>query len=803
MKKLLSWCSSLVLVCFSLTVSADPPSTSRYYTDAQVMYNNDPTTDAFSLVSTVACFLSNVKPEYNADGNTYVAWLQYGKCDSNMSTKSSTTLPYEKAAIKATYNGTTGNLNVKLWLTGWEDDDSTGTVVYTPSYIWVNVDVTAGPAAEPPLGRWNMQFCVQSTPPQPATGSADPTSCDNGFGYATVNPAAISVYMQGFRGGVKQYEVQGTTSYTVSGGKVNKGDGEFTIYEGWNGGTTNRYAFAFDGDIYKLRTTTATGTNDVCTNRNIDAVTPLINSWNGWLYNVTTGAAVDLTGGFNLKLSSGTVTDWSKTGWVGYWGLWFPDKDSAGNAISVTEGQMLYGNGKDTMDVAYTYKRAKGSMQRLTISKGSYDAVKNTRVSMYLNANILGLLGQTPGQEDTGNYQLYWNGVAFVVEGKFSSDGQSLDTGSGKTGTLTLAQLAGVRESNLWAGIPNASIGIQFTIGTWNYNSNSVTPADPSAADVYQTVWEDIYPGTPESGNPDLADGTELLCYGDRSRCPTVSGSGIQARSKFGASGSVNPVRYRWDAASGNLTYTNGGITYIVSSAEHRNIGPMLESTADITPYACNQTNGAQTGFYSPDDLDNPTTWNFVQGGTCSDRAWSVVGTSYQWTTNTSTVNWPSRGFIVRASDGKRPVFDKPISVTYTPASGAFTNKAQYMSYNGGGQFWIPSTCYDRSTRQETSCNGNNLFWANNFDIPFATTDAGKVTNQQNPSTQYLVKFLGKSFLYGASTDALCTTMTLPSGLTLPTQADWKDPHATASTNYLGAWQKPDAAPKYVDGVTQ
>ena len=810
MKKILSALSALCLLATSGLATANPPSTSRYFTDSQVMYNNDSTTEAFDLVSTVACFLNKVKPEFNSDGTAYVAWVEYGICDSGMGNQSSSTKPFEKAAIKATYNSASGILNVKMWLTGWEGDDSSGATVYEPAYIWINVDVLAGPSLEPPLGRWSMQFCMQTAAqvgagiPQPASGTADAASCGQGFGYATVNPTEISVYMQGFQNGAKAYEVAGTATYTVSGGRVTKGEGQFRAFTTWQGANTTDYAFAFDGDIYKLRTINGGTSTDVCTNRNIDAVAPLINNWNGWLYNVTTGDAVDLTGGFNVKLATGSVSDWSRTGWVGYWGLWFPDKDSAGNVISISSGQSVYGNGKDSMDVEYIYKRSKGSLQQQSISNGGFDSVKNTRFTAHINAQLL----NNRAADEWSSYQMFWNGTAFTVEGKQSSDGQSLDSGSGNTGTVTLQQMANRWMSDLWGWIPGTSIGLRFTVGTWQFTGGNrvLVAADPATAQVTRTVRTDIYPGTPESGLVDLADGTELLCFGGPNHCPTMGAGGIEASPARGWSGSVTAVRYRWDGVNGNLTHESGGATRVVESSSYRNIGPLFKSDANLSNYACNQTEpgGTRLGFFRPDNPDGSTNSStFVVGGTCADRAWSVAGTTYEWTTNTSSPNWPSRGFLVRADNGKRPVFDKPISTTYTPASGAFSGKTQYMSYNGGGQFWVPSTCYSRSTRQEVSCGGNDIFWSSNFDIPFVTTDAGKVTDQQDTTKKYLVKFLGRSFLYGISNDPLCTTLAVPSGMTLPLESGWKDPHASGSANYLGTWQKPDAAPKYINGVAQ
>lgn len=793
----------------SQAVFADPPQSSRYYQDYRVEYNDDQTTDAFGMVSVVSCILNKMHPEYNA-GTPYVAWLKYGLCDSN-STTASSTAPYEKATIYPTYNADTGILNVKMWLEGYQDDDSSGVRVYTPQYIWVNVDVTAGPSVAPPLGRWTVQFCAQDTLGV-GSGASDPSSCDAGYGYGSVTPDTMTVFNKFVRNGVLKDSKAGVATYTVSGGQLVSGSGQFSSYNAWDNTPVDMtYAFAFSGDNYRLKginNQNNSGVSDICTSRNIDAVSPLFNNWNGWLYNASTGDAIDLAGGFNLKLATGAVTDWSKTGWVGYWGPWFPEKDSRGNAIpALTDGQTVYGNGRTTKDVAFTYKKSLGSMQRTTVSVKEMSEVNGVRYQLWINQSVGDI---TAGY---GRYLAYWDNAnsRFVSEGKYASDGQAIETNSGKTGYFTIAQLATAGQMRIWGNIQNSNAGVNFNIGRWDYGvgGSTLTPLAPNVtngAKAYQTVNEDIYPGTPEAGSADLADGTILDCYGDQNQCPTMlSASTPQPRVSYGFSGSLTPVSYRWDNATGNLVEILSGL--VVDSAAQRDVGPLFVRGVDLTSYACqnlNSSNG-QRGFFTPNSTSNPTAWTFTQGGTCTNNAWETAGTFYRWNTMTSNPNWPSRSFLIRQSDGKRPVFDKQINLTYTPSGGDFAGQQQFLTYNGGGQFWVPNKCYNKSTRAEQSCSsGSDQFYASNYDIPFTTAAAGKVTRSDDPSVQYLVKYLGRSFIYGLSTDtASCNALTPPTNVTLPTAFGWSDPHAAGSSNFLGAWRSPGTEPLYVDGVEQ
>ncbi len=817
----INWKVSLVALVGACTLLgqsalADPPRTSRYYQDSRVEYNDDQTTDTFGLVSVVSCVLNKMHPEYNA-GKSYVAWLKYGLCDANSSTTGST-LPYEKATVYPTYNAATGVLNVKMWLEGYQDDSSTGVTVYTPQYIWVNVDVSAGPTVAPPLGRWTMQFCSQTTLGT-GSGASDPASCDSGFGYGSVTPDTMSVFTKFVRNNVVKDSKAGTATYSVVGGEVVSGRGQFTSYNAWdnNGPVDMTYAFAFSGDNYRLKginNVTSSAVSDICTSRNISTTTPLFNNWNGWLYNSSTGDAIDLAGGFNLKLASGPVTDWSRTGWIGYWGPWFPEKDNQGRSIpALVDGQTLYSNGRANNDVPYIYKKSLGSLQSTTVTIKNLADVDGVRYQMYLPNPISPSTSLGDITAGSGNYLVYWNNSTgtFVSEGKYGSDGQAISTDSGTTGTFTIANVVDdSKQTSLWGNIRSSNVGINFTVGQWGCTGMrcSVTPLALSDVKANQTSSSDIYPGTPESGSADLADGTLLDCYGDRNQCPTMlSAHNPQDRVPYGHDGALTPVTYRWDNVTGNLIHVSSG--YVVDSATQRDIGPLFVQSASLTSYACqNQQGGVgPKGFYVPNDPVNPTRWDFTVGGTCTGNAWRTAGTFYRWNTNTSNPNWPSRSFIVRESNGKRPVFDKQINLTYTPTTGsdAFKNKVQNLTYNGGGQFWVPNTCYNKSTRIEQSCsNGSDQFYASNYDIPFTTGATGKVARADNPSVQYLVKYLGRSFIYGLSTEtAACSALTPPTNTTIPTAFGWSDPHAADSPNFMGAWRSASESPLYVDGVEQ
>ena len=776
----------LSLSCTSVVLAA-PPTTSRYYTDGQLQYNDDQTSSVFGLVTFLACFLNDMKPEFNAGQPEYVAWVRYGKCDdggANSSTDTST-LPFEKAVVKSEFDASSGVLNVKMWITGYNENDS----VFTPMYFWVNVKITAGPTVAPPLGRWTVNFCGQSTP-TPGT-DPDPSSCSD-WGYATVEPDVMRVLTRGTSSG-NIYSQTGTISYRLAGGVVDSGEGQFERSQQWNNSNSS-YQIAFSGDNMRLKSVNRnnSSSSEICTNRNIGQVAPLFGNWDGWLYDVNTGAPIELNSGFNLKLAPGAVADWSKTGWLSHWGVWFRNVDNAGSPIVISPEQVLYSDSRSSKDVPYVYKKTKGALKRVTNERDAFSSLLNTRFKSHQLVSFI----EGGSSNNSSAYSMYWNGTNFIAEGKYvqNNSGPENLVPFDTVKTLSLSYFERNNRYDLHGHINNTNISLRFRLGGWDSSVNRMVMYNPGStlsnanpAYAYKTLTEDVLPGTAENGITDLANGTVLTCYG--SECPTMSASGISARQNWSQGGTAaNAKTYTWNNDTGNLM--NG--QYAVESPTHRQTGALFVGTP--TGLECTYWNPALNGG-SGGQESGICPWNAADRGI----------TYYTWETNTSNLNYPSRTYVVKQSNGRRPLFDRPIDVTYTPTTGDLAGKKQFLTYNGGGQFWIPSDCYDLDSRQKISCNGNsnNTFWASQFNIPFTTAGAGRVTNAKDPSIEYLVKFGRRSFVYGTQNISACSGLNPPSNLTLPTASSWQDPRAVNSPGYIGPWKDPIESPRYVNGVQQ
>src|SRR6185295_11639743 len=92
--------------------------------------------------------------------------------------------------------------------------------------------------------------------------------------------------------------------------------------------------------------------------------------------------------------------------------------------------------------------------------------------------------------------------------------------------------------------------------------------------------------------------------------------------------------------------------------------------------------------------------------------------------------------------------------------------------------------CVSPQTNEEVPCDGGEVRYVPSFVIPQNTT-TGKVTANGNT---YLVKWLDREIRFARKDLSVCNGagLTIPSGLTLPTAGDLKNPSDPASDIYIG-----------------
>jgi hypothetical protein len=189
-----------------------------------------------------------------------------------------------------------------------------------------------------------------------------------------------------------------------------------------------------------------------------------------------------------------------------------------------------------------------------------------------------------------------------------------------------------------------------------------------------------------------------------------------------------------------------------------------------------------------------------VGSNTYCDWKTNDLDVYYQWETGANNF---SQFAAVKDSNGEFVAFDAPLQVTFTvpsgPAFGAYTGQSLVLQYGGFGDLWgIPGHCVSRVTNLEAPCNDESSRYVAAFAIPF-DAELGRVSDGANT---YLVKWLDREIRFASKPLSQCTAanLNLPTGLTLPTAADLKNPSASSSDIYIGV--KPDItdAPRVIQG---
>jgi hypothetical protein len=121
------------------------------------------------------------------------------------------------------------------------------------------------------------------------------------------------------------------------------------------------------------------------------------------------------------------------------------------------------------------------------------------------------------------------------------------------------------------------------------------------------------------------------------------------------------------------------------------------------------------------------------------------------------------------------------------------------LQYGGFGDLWgLPGICVSPQTNQEVPCEGDGVRYVPSFVIPYDAT-SGRVTANGNT---YLVKWLEREIRFARKNLSVCdgAGLTVPSGMTLPTSADLKNPSDPASDIYIGVRPVVTATPRVIHG---
>src|SRR6185295_4783079 len=186
--------------------------------------------------------------------------------------------------------------------------------------------------------------------------------------------------------------------------------------------------------------------------------------------------------------------------------------------------------------------------------------------------------------------------------------------------------------------------------------------------------------------------------------------------------------------------------------------------------------------------------------GTYCDWRINDLDVYYQWETGPQPFN---QFAAVKDANGQFVNLDPPLQVNFNVPQGAaygqYAGQNIVLQYGGFGDLWgLPGVCVSPTTNQEVPCDGGEARYVPSFVIPFNSTQGVVTAN----GTTYLVKWLEREIRFARKNLAVCDAagLTVPSGITLPTASDLKDPSNPASDIYIGTRPSVSSAPRVIHG---
>ena len=328
---------------------------------AQDKWSEDMANEFVSMPNSFACIISNSGGEANPNGS-WTALIDEAACGLAEPDAQGATV-YSSSAMQSSRASNNSAQEVTAWF------NATGGMRYI-----ANVTLKKGADTLPPFGEWYFSFYNAGT----LSGSTwttytKDTSTD--YGYVDISPSGNDIAilvatemnmeqnMGAFTGVIdddtyaKVLFVGGSSDNTKFVGSsnnviTNKATGNDTgMGDGYSmvaGSTSSTHYFRVN---LNQAGAVVTGT-DACFDRTQQFET----THQSGLFNATTGAKVDLTGGFGFTKSDGT------RGYLGPWGVWI----DGGETNFTTNSRSLAITNDDS--VSYTLKWAPGTLQQMSFT---------------------------------------------------------------------------------------------------------------------------------------------------------------------------------------------------------------------------------------------------------------------------------------------------------------------------------------------------------------------------------------------------------------------------------------------------
>ncbi|HDD44946.1 MAG TPA: hypothetical protein ENG63_08830 [Candidatus Desulfofervidus auxilii] len=725
---------------------SDLPSNSDYFKDETFVYVEERSIDAFNIVNEILCALAQTKYDEMLNKGTYKAQIDINQCSTNnddvsnagqqsLNQTSGSTMPdYEMWIVNSSRADNNSPQIVKAWI----HEESDG--AEPEKMIFVKMTITEGVSATNPYGIFTLNFKAHPV----VNGEVDTsTELFKGYLKSEKDESNGKILLKFICNGnfdtpegTIEFDKRVTLDRAIDGSS-----GAGTIYSkdtfpGPNGSQTEEIQFNIAFNTQYFRRVSAN--DDVCLSRTSFDET----AWRYGLYD-SNGNRVNRNSGFPIKI---TQNGKDYYGWIGYWGLWFPEDVTVNNGDTVYK--LSYGPGGGT-ETPYTVFISNGRLIKHTKKTLKLGDIKNVPLQYHeFDPNI--------GTDS--EYRVEWNGTNFVKVARlnkntwmwenisppqpltFGEDDYSFDFWSDALGGSGHIDL---RDPNTGQLITlNNNVEVIFHIEDLVYPSDTV----PSTL----VCFEDC---------PDPTKITTNDPYYDTSNYQYQNVPPANAQ-KISYSFDLNKMVLQKDGQDIVLTTTNNTYPWGIRS------GPLFEPTAEnLNKLACD--------------------WD--PNSTCAWQAWNKLDVFYTWETGPNEWN---KFTALKDSNNDFLTFDPPLPVEYVHTWNDGTTTKFYLEYSGFGELHgIPGKCIDIDTGEEESCDETSR-WVPEFSIP----NGSEVTDATN-GTKYLVKALEKEQRMKVVNSSYCSSLTVTT-YDLPTIDEWIDPD-------IGPAPEVSGPPAVIGGVVQ
>jgi hypothetical protein len=731
-------------------VFADPPTTSAYATDTQSSHVEDATSRGIGQVNMITCIMSSMRPDATVNDGPYNALVDQTKCDSsgrastdnaNASVQSST---FMTSTVNSTRTSNTEPMRARIWLDDPESQDAS---------IFVNMSASAAPSANNPYGIFRVDYCGKF---QGAPGCGF-----HGFLDGTASGISYFEQEQGDGGNGTKALRMTATSTTSGSGRLHMADP--------NNSTT--FSFAYNADYYRR----SDDGGEQCFARDARDPDTGMSVWRYGLYDSVTGARIERESGFPIEFTrSGTKYQ----GYLGYYGL---SLQSAAQEL-LTNGDTIErveysANGAEPTRTPFTVIKAGGKLTKYTRHNRTLAGIDHIKFTTFVGNEASSFFS---GAQPNTQYEIYWDDTA----GDFKVTAQ-MNCGQNGCSTQALQSEQSVA-ATFWEPRGGIQAWSQQLGGELFINLQGVTiPVNSGAVQVAYRSQDTVYPSQlPATLHcvRDCPTAASIAAYfgGGPASSPYVTGTA----NNFQPTIAGNVVGYSTDAANAMLLDALAAPVLLDVDAEE------LEDSQQFR-------NGLRSGklFASLGDAECAP-----GSGTYCEWRVNALDVYYQWETGPNAHN---QFAAVKNSSGAFVNLDPPLQVSFDVPQGAsygdYAGKNIVLQYGGFGDLWgVPGICVSPQTNEEVACDGGEVRYVPSFVIPYDVT-SGRVTAN---GTTYLVKWLEREIRFARKNLAVCdgAGLTVPSGTTLPTATDLKDPSDPASDIYIGVRPVVTAAPRVIHG---